>query len=845
MPTDTRLTQVAIEDEMRMSYLDYAMSVIVGRALPDVRDGLKPVHRRILYGMNQMGLGHTRAYRKSAKIVGEIMGNYHPHGDAAIYDTLVRMAQDFTLRYPLVDGQGNYGSMDGDPPAAMRYTEARLMRLAGDMLGEIDRDTVDFRPTYDESDVEPLVLPARVPNLLLNGAGGIAVGYATNIPPHNLGEVVAALLRVLDDPGVSSAQLMDQIPGPDFPTAGVLYGTQGITDAYTTGRGRLTLRARTHRESDEQTDRERIIVTEIPYQVNKARVVEHIASLVREKRIDGIADIRDESDRDGVRVVIELKKGELAPVILNQLYKQTQLQHTVGVIMLALVKNRPAILTLKQILTAFLDHRRDVVLRRSAHDLRKAEARAHILDGLTIALAHLDDVIALIRHAASPDDAKTALMQRFSLSELQARAILEMRLQRLTQLEQAKLTQEYDELTATIASLRAILASDDLVTQIIRDELRDVTDTWQDGRRTQIVPQEAALNVEDLIADEETAISLSHAGYIKRQPVAEFRAQRRGGKGKIGMGVKDDDFVATLFTASTHDYLLCLTDAGRVHWLKVYAIPEAGRASKGKAMVNLLALKPGERVTATLPVREFSDARYVVMATSMGYIKKTPLSAFRHPRQGGIMALRLDKGHTLIGVAITDGRSDILLGTRDGRVVRFREQAVRSVGRTARGPRGMRLAGTNRVIGMAIIPPDTDVSILTVTERGFGKRTRASAYRTKGRGGRGVSSLKVTSKNGPVVACLPVTASDDIMMMTAEGKMLRLAMRDLRPRGRHVQGVRLMELDTSDRVSAVATLAEGESDPGSEPEAGEGADEVGHTTAPDGDGPATDEHDPA
>jgi len=843
---NTRLTQVAIEDEMRLSYLDYAMSVIVGRALPDVRDGLKPVHRRILYGMNQMGLAHNRAYRKSAKIVGEIMGNYHPHGDAAIYDTLVRMAQDFNLRYPLVDGQGNYGSMDGDPPAAMRYTEARLMRLAGDMLGEIDRDTVDFRPTYDESDVEPLVLPARIPNLLVNGAGGIAVGYATNIPTHNIGEVVAALQRVLDEPAVSIAQLMEQLPGPDFPTAGLIYGTQGITDAYETGRGLLTLRARTHIESDDQTDRDRIIVTEIPYQVNKARLLEKIASLVREKRIDGIADIRDESDREGVRVVIELKKGEFPPVILNQLYKQTQLQHTFGVIMLALVKNRPAILNLKQILTAFLDHRRDVVVRRSAHDLRKAEERAHILDGLKIALAHLDDVIALIRHAASPDDARTALTQRFSLSEMQARAILEMRLQRLTQLEQAKLTQEYEELTATIASLRAILASDDLVTDIIREELRAVKDAYQDGRRTQIVPQEAALNVVDLIADEETVISISHAGYIKRQPVSEFRARRRGGKGKIGMGVKDDDFVETLFTASTHDVLLCFTDAGRVHWIKVYDIPEAGRASKGKAMVNLLALTQGERVTATQPIREFSDARYVVMATSMGVIKKTPLSAFRHPRQGGIIALRLDRGHQLIGVDITDGRSDILLGTRDGRVVRFREQAVRPVGRTARGPRGMRLVGTNRVIGMAVIQPDADVSILTVTERGFGKRTMASAYRTKGRGGRGVSSLNVTRKNGLAVAFHHVKESDDIMLMTAEGKMLRIAMRDLRNRGRHVQGVRLMDVDKTDRVTSVAKLAESVTNPsGSVPGADEGVDEAGHPSAPGGDGPATDEHDPA
>ncbi len=836
MPTDTRFTQVAIEDEMRMSYLDYAMSVIVGRALPDVRDGLKPVHRRILYGMNQMGLAHNRAYRKSAKIVGEIMGNYHPHGDSAIYDTLVRMAQDFNLRYPLVDGQGNYGSVDGDPPAAMRYTEARLMKLAGDMLGDIDRETVDFGPTYDESDVEPLVLPARVPNLLINGAGGIAVGYATNIPTHNIGEVVTALQRVLDEPEVSVAQLMEHIPGPDFPTAGFIYGTQGIRDAYEKGRGLLTLRARSHIEADDQKDRDRIIVTEIPYQVNKARLLEKIAALVHEKRIEGIADIRDESDRDGIRVVIELKKGELPPVILNQLYKHTQLQNTFGVIMLALVNNRPAILDLKQILAAFLDHRREVVLRRAAHDLRKAEERAHILEGLKIALEHLDDVIALIRHAASPDDAKTALTQQFALSEIQARAILEMRLQRLTQLEQTKLTQEYDELKASIASLRAILTSDDRVTQIIRDELRDLKDAYHDPRRTQIVPQDAELNIEDLIADEEMAVSISHAGYIKRHPVSEYRAQRRGGKGKIGMVVKDEDFVETLFTASTHDFLLFFTDAGKVHWLKVYAIPEASRVSKGKAMVNLLALQPGERVTATLPVREFSDELYVVMATRMGYIKKTKLSAYGRPRQGGIIALKLDAGNKLIGVEITDGRSDILLGTREGRVVRFQEQRVRTVGRAARGVRGMNLSGTNHVIGMAVIQPDADVSVLTVTERGFGKRTAASAYRTKGRGGRGVSSIKVTGKNGLAIAFHQVKASDDIMMMTAEGKILRIPINALKERGRNVQGVRLIDMDDTDRVTGVAKLAESDADEG-----GDGADDTSAT----GGGPATDANDPA
>ena len=829
MPEAVRLTQVTIEDEMRLSYLDYAMSVIVGRALPDVRDGLKPVHRRILYGMNQMGLAHNRAYRKSAKIVGEIMGNYHPHGDSAIYDTLVRMAQDFNLRYTLVDGQGNYGSVDGDPPAAMRYTEARLMKLAGEMLADIDRDTVDFGPTYDESDVEPLVLPANVPNLLINGAGGIAVGYATNIPTHNLGEVVTALLRVLDDPDVSIAQLMESLPGPDFPTAGFIYGTQGIKDAYETGRGLLTLRANTHVEVDEKRDRESLIVTEIPYQVNKAKLIEKIADLVHDKRVEGIADVRDESDRDGIRVVIELKKGEMAPVILNQLYKHTPLQNTFGVIMLALVNNRPEILNLKQILAAFLEHRREVVIRRSAYELRKAEERAHVLEGLKVAIEQLDDVIALIRQAASPDEAKTGLTQRFPLSDVQAQAILDMRLQRLTQLEQRKLSQESEELQAKIASLQAILGSEDLVKRIIKDELIRLKDSYQDTRRTRIIPQEAEINAEDLIADEEMAVSISHAGYIKRGPVSDYRAQHRGGKGKIGMGVKDEDFVETILTASTHDFILFFTDAGKVYWLKVHEIPEAGRTSKGKAMVNVLALGPEERVTATLPVREFSDASYVVMATRAGYIKKTPLSAYGHPRQGGIIALSLEHGDKLIGVEITNGQSDVILGTRTGLVIRFREQDVRSVGRTARGVRGMRVAGTNHVIGMAVIRPDADASILTVTERGFGKRTVATEYRTQGRGGRGVISIKVTDKNGRAVSFHQVRESDEIMIMTAEGKILRTKVDALRDIGRNAQGVRLIDMEDPDRVVSVAKLAES-----ADTEEDNGPDETGPSAETNG-----------
>ena len=808
MPTEERLTQVAIEDEMRLSYLDYAMSVIVGRALPDVRDGLKPVHRRILYGMQQMGLAHNRAYRKSAKIVGEIMGNYHPHGDSAIYDTLVRMAQDFNMRYTLVDGQGNYGSVDGDPPAAMRYTEARLTKLAGEMLADIDKETVDFGPTYDESDVEPLVLPAKVPNLLINGAGGIAVGYATNIPTHNIGEVVKGLIKVLDEPEITINELMEIIPGPDFPTAGFIYGTQGIKDAYHTGRGLLTLRAKTHVETEEKRDRDSIIITEIPYQVNKAKLQEKIAELVHEKRLEGISDIRDESDRDGMRVVIELKKGEIPLVVLNQLYKHTQLQNTFGVIMLALVNNRPEVLNLKQILVAFLEHRREVVIRRTAYDLRKAEERAHILEGLQTALQHLDDIIALIRGSASPEVAKTQLVAQFPLSEIQAAAILDMRLQRLTQLERDKLTQELEELKTKIASLKAILASDELIKKVIKDELVEIQEAYRDDRRTQIIPQEAEINIEDLIADEEMAVTISHAGYIKRHPVSEYRAQRRGGKGKIGMGVKDEDFVEKLFTASTHDFILFFTDAGKVYWLKVHEIPEAGRTSKGKAMVNLLALASGEKVTTTLPVREFRDDQYVVMATRRGIIKKTELSAYGNPRQGGIIALTLEEGDKLIGVELTDGRCDILLGSKEGIVIRFREEDVRSMGRTARGVRGINLDESNEVIGMATIPHEAAASILTVTERGFGKRTVATEYRTQGRGGRGVISVKVTEKNGLAVSFHQVNDSDEIMIMTAEGKILRTKVDSLRDIGRNSQGVRLIDMEDTDRVVGVAKVDE-------------------------------------
>jgi len=810
MPPDERLGYIAIEDEMKSSYLDYAMSVIVGRALPDVRDGLKPVHRRILFGMNEMGLAHNRAYRKSAKIVGEIMGNYHPHGDSAIYDTLVRMAQDFNMRYPLVDGQGNYGSMDGDSAAAMRYTEARMTKLAEDLLADIDKETVDFGPNYDESLQEPLVLPTRVPNLLINGAGGIAVGYATNIPTHNIGEVIDGLLLLLENPEVTIAQLMKKIPGPDFPTAGFIYGMSGIKDAYETGRGLLKVRAKVNVESDERTDRERLIVTEIPYQVNKARLIEKIADLVQEERIKGIADLRDESsDREGVRVVIELKRGEIPLIVLNNLYKHTQLETTFGVIMLALVNNRPEVLNLKQILHHFIEHRREVIVRRTAYELRKAEERAHILEGLKIALDNLDAVIALIRRAQSPDEARAGLMSQFGLSDIQATAILEMRLQRLTQLERQKLVEEYQDVLKQIEYLKSVLASEALVRKIIQDELVEVREAYKDARRTQIVKEEAEFTLEDLIAEEEVVVTISHTGYIKRNAVSLYRAQRRGGKGKIGMGIKDEDFVETLFTASTHDSLLFFTDAGKVFWLKVHEIPEASRGAKGKALVNLLALSKDEKVTATMPVKEYRDDRYVVMATKQGVIKKTELSAYSNPRQGGIIALSLDQGDKLIAVHVTDGQREILLGTKQGITIRFKEDDARPMGRTAHGVRGITLEEGDEVIGMETITPDSTTAILTVTEGGYGKRTPVNDYRVQGRGGKGIISVKTTERNGLAVGFLQVREGDEIMLMAAKGKLLRCKVDDIREVGRNTQGVRVLDLDgEDDRVIGVARLAE-------------------------------------
>lgn len=808
MPTDERNQQVDLEEEMKSAYLDYAMSVIVGRALPDVRDGLKPVHRRILFGMNEMGLAPNRPYRKSAKLVGEIMGNYHPHGDAAIYDTLVRMAQDFNMRYPLVDGQGNFGSIDGDPPAAMRYTESRLTALSTELLADIDKETVDFVPNYDESREEPLVLPTRVPNLLMNGSSGIAVGMATNIPPHNLREITDALVTLLEEPESSIAELMRIIKGPDFPTAGFIYGMKGIQDAYETGRGSIVLRARAVIETSEKGQRESILITELPFQVNKARLIEKIAELVRDRKIEGITDIRDESDRDGMRVVLELKRGEIPSIILNQLYKHTQLQSSFGVIMLALVNNQPLVLNLKQVLQHFLDFRREVVIRRTRYDLRQAEERLHVLEGLKIALENLDAVIALIRRSQSPENAKSGLVAEFRLSEIQAQAILEMRLQRLTSMERDKLLTEYREVQGKIRDLKALLASDGLIRSKIKEELLQVKDKYGDARRTEILPEEGEINIEDLIAPEEMVITISHSGYIKRNAVSIYRAQRRGGKGKIGMGTKEEDFVEHLFVASTHDYLLFFTDAGRVYWLKVHQIPEAGRVAKGKAIVNLLQIAQTERVTAILPVDQFVNDRFVVMATRRGLVKKTDLTAYSNPRAGGIRALNLEEGDGLMSARLTAGHHDIFMTTRNGMIIRFHEETVRPMGRTATGVWGIRLRQGDEVVSMEVVEPDSQSCILAVTDRGFGKRTKLSEYRTQGRGGKGIITIQTSPKNGYVISALQVNEDDEIMIISAHGKLLRTAVSSFRAIGRNTRGVRLMEMEENDRVVALASLAE-------------------------------------
>ena len=808
MASEEHLDHIALEDEMRSSYMAYAMSVIVGRALPDARDGLKPVHRRTLYAMNEMGLASNRAYRKSAKIVGEIMGNYHPHGDSAIYDSEVRMAQGFNMRYPMIDGQGNFGSIDGDPPAAMRYTEARLTPLAEAMLADIDMETVDFRPTYDESSIEPVVLPSKAPNLLMNGSSGIAVGMATNIPPHCAAELIEGLLALMDNANITIEELMRFIPGPDFPTAGMIFGSQGIKSAYETGRGIIVLRGRATVEADEQKDRKSLVITELPFQVNKSKLMERIAGLIRDKKIEGVSDLRDESDRDGIRVVLDLKKGQIPTIILNQLYAMTPLQTSFGTILLALVRNTPQILTLKALLEEFLKHRQEVVVRRTAFQLKKALERAHILEGLSRALDNLDAVISLIRGSDSPQVARTRLMQQFELSEIQTNAILDMRLQRLTALEREKLMQEYRDVTERIAHLRSVLGSEDLVRDIIRTELGEIKVQYLEKRRTEIIPHAEDMTIEDLIAQEDMIITISNAGYIKRTPATLYRSQRRGGRGSAGMDIREEDFVSSLFVGSTHDYLLFFTDGGKVYWLKVHQLPEAGRNTKGRAIVNLLTLSEDEHVTTVLPVSKFRDDLYVVMGTKMGVVKKTELSAYSHPRSGGIIAINLDEGDKLIATEITDGHRHLMLGTKSGLVIRFKEEDVRSVGRSARGVRGISLVKGDEVIGMQTLEPDAKATILTVTENGFGKRSSSDHYRTQGRAGKGVISVKTTERNGNAVSFLQVSEDDEIMIMTAEGKVLRCPITNVREIGRNTQGVKLMGTQDNDRVVGVAKLAE-------------------------------------
>lgn len=800
-------TIINIEQEMKVAYLDYSMSVIVGRALPDVRDGLKPVHRRILYAMFREGLLHNKKYSKSAGVVGEVLKKYHPHGDSAVYDTMVRMAQDFNMRYPLVDGQGNFGSVDGDPAAAYRYTEARLTKLAEEMLADIDKETVDFAPNFDDTTTEPSVLPTRVPNLLINGSAGIAVGMATNIPPHNLSEIVDGLVMMIDNPEVTIPELMTAIKGPDFPTAGFIHGYEGIKQAYMTGRGIVQMRARSVIE-ESRGDRESIIVTELPYQVNKARLLERIAELVQEKKITGIAEIRDESDREGMRIAIDLKKGELATVVLNQLYKHTAMQSTFGVIMLALVNNQPRVLNLRKLLSNFVQHRREVVVRRTKYDLKKAEERAHILLGLKIALENLDAVITLIKASANPEEAKTGLVREFQLSEIQAQAILDMRLQRLTGLEREKILAEYEEVLREIARLNEILASDALVMKIIRDELLAIKTEYGDPRRTEIVAQTSEIDIEDLIKDEEMVITISHAGYIKRNPLTTYRAQKRGGKGKIGMETKEEDFVERLFTATTHSYILFFTNKGRVYWLKVHQLPEASRQAKGKAIVNLIQISQDERVTAALPVRAFTPDHFVLMATKQGIVKKTELESYSHPRPSGIIAITLDEGDELISAEVTDGNRDVFLGTKDGLSIRFSEVDVREIGRMGKGVIGIRLDEGNEVKGMEIVRDDS--TILTVTEKGYGKRSTLEDYRSQGRGGKGIITIKTTEKNGRVIGLAQVSSEDEIILITLNGKVLRIGARDISVQGRNTQGVRLFDIEEGDKVVSFAKVVERE-----------------------------------
>jgi DNA gyrase subunit A len=800
--------EISIEKEMKKSYLDYAMSVIIGRALPDVRDGLKPVHRRVLYAMRELKNDWNKPYKKSARIVGDVIGKYHPHGDAAVYDTIVRLAQDFSMRYPLVDGQGNFGSIDGDPPAAMRYTEIRMKRLAHEMLEDLEKETVDFIPNYDESLFEPTVLPAKIPSLLINGSAGIAVGMATNIPPHNLSEVIVAIKALIDNPEISVDELIEFVPGPDFPTGGMIYGTGGIRDAYQTGRGAVRIRARLLVEKDKRTQRETLVITELPYQVNKAKLIEKIAELIRDKNIEGIQFVRDESDREGMRIALGLKKDQIAGVIINQLYKHTRLETSFGIIFLAVVNGRPEILNLKEILQYFVLHRKEIVIRRTRFDLAKAEDQAHILEGLKIALDNLDEVVALIRASKSPTEAKAQLVKKFSLSEKQAQAILDMRLQRLTGLEREKIKKDYKNILKDIARFKEILASERLVLNIIKDELTQIDEQFGDDRYTEIIEETKEITIEDMIVEEDMVVTISKRGYIKRNPITLYKNQRRGGKGKTAMGTKEDDFVEHLFVASTHHTFLFFTNQGRVYWRKVYDMPQAGRMSLGKAIVNLLNFGKDERLTTVLAVPEFEPGYHVLMATKNGLIKKTDLMAFSRPRSGGIIALNLLEGDELIAARITDGTMNVFLGSRMGKAIRFHESDVRPSGRIATGVRGMRLAEGDRIVGAEVLSHGQ--TLFSVTANGYGKRTSIDEYPVQKRGGKGVISIKTSKRNGPVIGILLVSEDDDLMLMTNIGKVIRMQVNSISVISRNTQGVKLMGMDTDEQVVGAARLGEKE-----------------------------------
>jgi len=829
---------VSLEEEMRQSYLDYAMSVIVGRALPDVRDGLKPVHRRVLHAMRELGNDYNKAYKKSARVVGDVIGKYHPHGDVAVYDTIVRMAQSFSMRYLLVDGQGNFGSVDGDQPAAMRYTEVRMSRLAHELLADIDQETVDFVPNYDESEHEPSVLPARVPNLLINGASGIAVGMATNIPPHNLTEISNACIAMIDDPSISLAGLMQHVPGPDFPTAGIINGAQEIVTAYKSGRGRLSIRARTHVEDFGTQGRQAIVVTELPYQVNKARLIERIADLVRNKNIDGISELRDESDKDGMRVVIELKRGEVTDIVLNNLYAQTPMETVFGINMVALADGQPRLMSLRDMLEAFLRHRREVVTRRTIFQLRRARDRAHVLEGLEVALANIDEIIALIKSSATPAEARGALLERswragavsamlreagelstrpeglsaelgvsgeiYRLSEVQAQAILDMRLHRLTSLEQGRIMQEFRDLLAQIIDLSDILARPARLTEVVRGEIIQIRDTFGDARRTEINRDQLNLSTEDLIEPQDVVVTLSHAGYAKAQPVSDYQAQRRGGRGRSATAVKDEDFIERFFVAHTHDTVLCFSNRGKVYWLRVFELPQAGRGSRGKPIVNLLPLEEGEKISALLPVKQFDEQHYVFMATSSGTVKKTPLAAFSRPRASGIIALDLRGEDHLVGVALTDGSRQTMLCTSGGKAIRFHEDEVRPMGREAAGVRGVRLGEGQRVIALLVLG---EGHVLTASESGYGKLTPLEEFPGHGRGGQGVIALQTTERNGEAVAALQVQPQDELMLISSTGTLVRTPVADISVVGRNTQGVRLIRLGEGERLTGVERIA--------------------------------------